>query len=1117
MQLKEPTSSVHQHESLRAKLLASNRTINKCDLHIRFPPTVKVTIQDRQGQNTHEIQENGVVDNLGDIEGATPAVMPTPSTPHGESLPNPSEKKPQYKPIAVKIWFKCVKPLYGMRFVNTDGSGYPHAYTVNHPIPCSTSLWLPCLDGLWERCTWEFHVSIPKTIGHIKRRRDKSNGFSNGVSSSSVLSKESKLYTSDEIRDALPMRVICSADEYEEVIHPEDSSRKIISFAQGSPAGASHVGFVVGPFERCNLTDFREVEDDEVMGSSAVEIIGYCLPGRIEELRNTCGFLCKAIDFYVKEFGSYPYATYSICFIEHLEVDAVSLCGLSIIADRHLFEEKAIDPIYTATKQQAVLLANQWVGVNIVPRSWSDLWLIIGLSTYIAGLFLRVLMGNNEYRYRLKQNCIRITELDNGRPPISSRELDIPIDPEQTEFLHLKAPMVLHMLEQRMTKAGSTLGLRRVIPRIFLQALSGELSNGILTTAQFLRQCEKVAHLKLEDFSRQWITGYGFPRFSVVQRYNKKKMVIEMGIRQQQFSDSAKARLDETSFVDDAHRSLTKAAIGPVEAIFTGPITIRVHEADGTPLEHIVDLKEQYHKFDIPYNNKYRRRVRNKLRNRARMENEAAMNGDDDMDDMDQVHINCLGDVYQTEQDINTWGLEDWSREDEDKISSEAFEWLRLDADFEWICTMQIGQPDYMYQSQLQQDRDVVAQVESLQYFSSITPTPILPTILFRTVMDERYFYGIRQMAARALARCAVPEIDMRGERILLDMFKFRYCFPSSDFIPRENDFSNFAEYYVRGAILDALQAIRVRGKSLPAVRKLLLQQLRHNDNAGNAYDDVHYICTLLETLTSALINTGPVRNEYDEHFEKTISLSLIEIERCQRMDRWQPSYQNLITRTVIKCKERLMQAGCISLSLKELMDLTRETHYVLVRLSAFESLLRLGALRHAPLTKYIFYTLLNDPSPHVIYELGKSIKHGIGAIALLSRQVTTQTDDSMVIEDDTTAAVELRKDREARQTIDGAVAALREDIADDETLKTSIWAALNNYTIDPLTRRNLLNVTKLLYESKQSRILKFKIPGMKARLMCVKLGNGKVVIKKVKPMERYLKKPALKIKLKIK
>jgi len=49
----------------------------------------------------------------------------------------------------------------------------------------------------------------------------------------------------------------------------------------------------VGPFEKTDLTVFRESDEDELLGRNAVEIIGYCLPGRKDQLNNTCMFMQK--------------------------------------------------------------------------------------------------------------------------------------------------------------------------------------------------------------------------------------------------------------------------------------------------------------------------------------------------------------------------------------------------------------------------------------------------------------------------------------------------------------------------------------------------------------------------------------------------------------------------------------------------------------------------------------------------------------------------------------------------------------------------------------------------------------------------------------------------------
>ena len=138
-------------------------------------------------------------------------------------------------------------------------------------------------------------------------------------------------------------------------------------------------------------------------------------------------------------------------------------------------------------------------------------------------------------------------------------------------------------------------------------------------------------------------------------------------------------------------------------------MTIRIHEADGTPYEHIVDINEVSKKVEIPYNTKYKR-----LKRSRRQKERAAVAAGLEMvgDNQDDVLLYCLGDVLQSDQEIMDWKLIDWSREDEDRMSQESYEWIRIDAEFEWIAKISFNMPQYMYVSQLQQDRDVVAQLE---------------------------------------------------------------------------------------------------------------------------------------------------------------------------------------------------------------------------------------------------------------------------------------------------------------------------------------------------------------------------------------------------------------------
>ena len=65
------------------------------------------------------------------------------------------------------------------------------------------------------------------------------------------------------------------------------------------------------------------------------------------------------------------------------------------------------------------------------------------------------------------------------------------------------------------------------------------------------------------------------------------------------------------------------ALLKPV-AVFEGQMTIRIHEADGTPYEHVLDLRTNFKRYEVPFNTKYKRVRRNTKRFLARQAAAAA-------------------------------------------------------------------------------------------------------------------------------------------------------------------------------------------------------------------------------------------------------------------------------------------------------------------------------------------------------------------------------------------------------------------------------------------------------------------------------------------------------------
>jgi transcription initiation factor TFIID subunit 2 len=307
----------------------------------------------------------------------------------------------------------------------------------------------------------------------------------------------------------------------------------------------------------------------------------------------------------------------------------------------------------------------------------------------------------------------RILQLDIRRPSLSILGEYMTVDPAEAEFMALKAPMVLNILHHRLVKQSGRNGVDRCLYRLLFNARNERLPNGMISTEAFLDICEKVGHQKLDTFFNQWVYGSGCPTFECHPVFNKKKQVIQLTIKQTQADPSLKPEERPLSAEDVLREGKEKAnGFRPISdwPAFVGPMTIRIHEADGTPYEHIVDINSSTVKVEIPYNTKYKR-LKKSRRDKERAAAAAGLDATGEA--QEDTIIYMLGDLFESREEMQEWRISEWSQEDEARMDQEFYEWIRVDADFEWICRTNINDmPAYMYVSQLQQDKDVMAQAE---------------------------------------------------------------------------------------------------------------------------------------------------------------------------------------------------------------------------------------------------------------------------------------------------------------------------------------------------------------------------------------------------------------------
>ena len=116
----------------------------------------------------------------------------------------------------------------------------------------------------------------------------------------------------------------------------------------------------------------------------------------------------------------------------------------------------------------------------------------------------------------------------------------------------------------------------------------------------------------------------------------------------------------------------------------------------------------------------------------------------------------------------------------------------------------------------------------------------LVSTVLIRTLMDQRYFHGIRTAAAAVLAKNAKSEVDWIGSFHLEKAFQEFFCYPDSP-ITRSNDFTDRASYYIQCAIPQAMAKVRNSSGHTPfQSRNFLYEKLKFNDNSNN---EVRVLC----------------------------------------------------------------------------------------------------------------------------------------------------------------------------------------------------------------------------------------------------------------------------------
>src|ERR1700744_3132512 len=98
-------------------------------------------------------------------------------------------------------------------------------------------------------------------------------------------------------------------------------------------------------------------------------------------------------------------------------------------------------------------------------------------------------------------------------------------------------------------------------------------------------------------------------------------------------------------------------------------MTARIHEADGTPYEHVLDIQDAGKRFEVQFNTKYKRIRRNTKRFQAKQAAAAAAAREAEEEGDIEDGIGALGfgaGLWEDEKEKEEWSVVEWGQDDED-------------------------------------------------------------------------------------------------------------------------------------------------------------------------------------------------------------------------------------------------------------------------------------------------------------------------------------------------------------------------------------------------------------------------------------------------------------------
>eukprot|EP00737_Agarophyton_chilense_P001530 gb/GEZJ01001719.1/.p1 GENE.gb/GEZJ01001719.1/~~gb/GEZJ01001719.1/.p1 ORF type:complete len:1501 (+),score=197.35 gb/GEZJ01001719.1/:66-4505(+) len=781
--------------------------------------------------------------------------------------------------VHLKLDYQVLDPTAGAMFYGNLQAENPvldPLYMLTESRFGMARFWMPCVDTInwYDRCLFDLDVVVDSHLFAV---------------------------ASGELTQTIALPAEAS---------PSEAPAKMYKYSLYAPALASEIILAVGPF--------IPLPDPTVPHS----ITHFCLPGFAKELVHTAPpLLAKSLAFCRDYFGvDPPICSYKQIFVGSLGLDPHTTLtgagGIVILSGDLLHTPKCIDEAFAAREAIMNGVVMTYAGRFLRPRLLEDDWLITGLAAHVSALGLQTILGRNWYTFRIWD----IMEELRNKPSLDLADSNLDrITDSSRATIRQRSHMIVYMIAKRIggdvlkralrdivaEGRSATIAAVSKIDAILTSIASGnpnsnsearkpsdrklaDLINANLNSSEnqsvvtsgfddaiqgvgvgpFLKRIRGIIGTDVRNMVRQWASHPGIPRLQVAYHYNARKHNIELAIKQES--------------VGSVSRN------GKEGLRFTGTINIRVMETEGE-YDHSVEVSDSFFIAEIPCHSR-----------RAKHKSGA-----------------------QAEKEFN-----------ENPARASPILWMRFDPDQEWCMDCNFRQTKSAWISVLNSGRDAMGQFEACRGLAGSGHQMIVKKLL-TVLKDEQIYWRVRAEAARILSSTD------EGLKTLISYFRSCYTEKGKEesgvFLP--HSFANFANYYVKRAILSAIAESRVKG-SRTAERpqgsisqdatKFLTTVLANHDNAGNEYEDDHFLCDLLRSCASVAINCleDPRHASAGYDGQSTTESIVRLLERFRAVEHMVPRRSGLVKTALVQAvsdievfklsKRDVMEKGSIAKTMTE-------------------------------------------------------------------------------------------------------------------------------------------------------------------------------------------------------